>query len=150
MRTLYSVLAILLASVLLLLVSCGDQPAYMNPYGEGVDLDSVTTKPFQSRVTTETTKFTGTTTTKATTLPPTMTTVILDSIPLGQKLCPDCNGIMQMCPICLGTDKIKAEDYNAELDIFVRKYHDCTNCSEITPGYMHCYTCDNKLYVPVN
>ena len=132
-------------TVLITFIGCKEEPAYMHPYGEGVDPDTVTTVPFQTRTTTDQTT-TTTTQTKAT-----LTTVphgqMQVEVPEGHILCPLCQGILVICDKCYGTAKIKAEILNESSGIYVRKYIECTDCAE-TPGYKKCELCENKLYIP--
>ncbi len=137
--------ALVVVTVMLLCIGCKEVPDYMHPYGEGVDPDTVTTVPFQTRTTTDQTT-TTTTQTKAT-----LTTVphgqMNVDIPEGHILCPLCQGVLVICDKCYGTTKIKAEILNASSGIYVRKYIECTDCAE-TPGYTKCELCENKLYIP--
>ena len=133
------------AMTLIVLVGCKQEPAYMHPYGEGVDPATVTTIPFQTRTTTDRTT-TTTTKTKAT-----LTTVphgqMNVDVPEGHILCPLCQGILVICDKCYGTAKVKAEVLHDATGIYVRKYIECTDCGE-TPGYKKCELCEYKLYIP--
>ena len=133
--------------VLALLVGCkSNEPAYMHPYGEGVDPDTVTTVPFQTRTTSKSTAPSETTATKKTLTTVPHGPVKLD-IPEGYVVCPLCEGVLIVCDKCLGTTKMKAEILNQSTGIYVRKYIDCSDCAEF-PGYEKCEFCENKLYVP--
>ncbi len=140
------IIAFVLAAITLFtFVGCSGtvQPEYMHPYAEGVDPDTVTTVPLQTRTTS------NTTTTKATyntTVPTTAVTTKL-VVPQGCILCPMCLGVKVVCKTCLGTDRCKAEILNESTGIYVRKYVNCEDCSEEDPGYMLCELCYNKLYI---
>lgn len=136
---------ILSVSILMVLAACSEEPEYMHPYGEGVDPDSVTTVPFQTRTTSTVTTVSEETTTftTLTTVPTGVATVI---IPEGHILCPFCQGVLVVCEKCLGTKKIKAEIFDEGSGVYVRKYIDCTDCTE-TPGYEMCEVCENKFYI---
>ncbi len=126
------------------LASCG-RPAYYEPYGEGVDPDTVTTGEFQSRATVSMTAFSVqemTTTTLATT-----TTVKL-IVPEGYILCPDCKGVREMCTYCNGTDKRHGERLDPDSNVYVKYYADCNMCSKEDPGYSYCATCRNLFLLP--
>ncbi len=140
------ILLILVLGLSLLMISCAsNEPAYMHPYGEGVDPDTVTTIPFQTRTTSQKTINPDTTTTK-----PTLTTVpngVMEvDVPEGHILCPLCQGVLVVCEKCFGTTQIKAEILDADSGIYVRKYVDCTDCAE-DPGYSMCELCQNQLYI---
>lgn len=127
---------------------CGcytEEPAYMHPYGEGVDPDTVTTSPFQTRVTTTMTTLSTTKATK-----PTLTTVPHGSvnveIPEGHILCPLCQGVLVICETCLGTTKVKVEVLDGASGVYVRKYAECPDCVKM-PGYAMCEMCENVLYI---
>ena len=135
-----------LSLVLIAFVGCAaNEPEYMHPYGEGVDPNSVTTVPFQTRTTTTVTTSSTTVSTKAT-----LTTVphgaMHVDVPEGCVLCPLCQGVLVVCESCLGTLKVKVEVQDASTGVFVRKYADCPDCLK-TPGYTLCELCENKLYV---
>lgn len=138
--------AVLMAVTVLCLFGCtpSQQPAYMTPYGDGVDPDTVTTVPFQSRTYT-TAALTTTHSSETQTTVLTTTTELM--IPEGYILCPQCHGVRVVCAECQGTNKMKAEIYYPEAGVYARKYVDCTFCSAEDPGYMLCEVCLNKLIV---
>ena len=127
-----------------------DQPDYMHPYGEGVDPDSVSTKPYQTTSTTKyTTTVTTSTTTTATTSDKTTTTTRLSDadVPQGCVICPGCEGVKLVCEVCYGTDQCKVEIYDPDTGVYVRKFQNCQYCSEQDPGFYFCEICQNQLYI---
>ena len=143
-------LAVALSAVIVSIALLGcrkETPAYMHPYGEGVDPASVTTETFHSRVTTTTVKTTTTTGVDEST----STTQHVEEKPLvipeGHVLCPMCLGVRVICEKCLGNKQIKVEVFNEVSGTYVRQYVDCTDCPE-DPGYKMCEVCRNQLYIP--
>ncbi len=144
MRRLVSILLAFSALFALLLVGCEEEPAYMHPYGPGVDPDTVVTKPYTPVTTTTSTTGSNITTTTTMVEPPPETL----NIPEGHILCPECQGVKLVCSVCFGTDRCKLEIFDQDSGVFVRKLANCVNCSEEDPGYMLCRTCMNTLYIP--
>lgn len=136
-----AVLSVLMC--LLVLIGGCSQPEYMNPYGEGVDPDTVTTRPFQSKPTSTTTGLYLTPRTTTTTAAPTTTTKLV--VPAGYHRCPDCNGVREMCYYCKGTDTRLMEFYDPDSGVYGVKRIGCNMCSEEDPGFSYCETCQNKL-----
>ncbi len=137
--------ALVLVIMTAVLASCSDQPEYMNPYGEGVDPDTVTTIPFQTRPVEETysTIKTAKTTKPSLAEIPDVSELV---IPEGYKICPLCQGIKVYCEHCLGSAQLKAEVIDEDSGIFVRKYIDCSFCAK-DPGFTMCEVCENVLYI---
>ena len=134
-------LCILMA--LFLLCACNEKKAYLNPYGEGVDPETVTTIPYVSPTTVPTTglKLAPTTTTVATTVPTRIAVTSVNQIP-----CPDCNGILVYCEYCKGTLRRQGEMLDPDSDIYRKYAIACNMCSD-DPGFQYCETCRNELVI---
>lgn len=145
MRLTKAILLILCAIIALLLAGC-DQPEYMNPYGEGVDPNSVTTGAFQSRTTMRMTDLPLLTTT--TTSPVTRPTAADVYVPDGYRLCPECNGIKIACGNCEGTGQVFVSTYDVDSGVYSQVYEDCDVCTDHDPGFYVCEECHNELIVP--
>lgn len=143
MRIVKSMICLLILVSLVLLCACNEKKAYLNPYGEGVDPESITTIPYVSPTTTPTTalKLAPTTTTIATTVPTRVVLASEDQIP-----CPDCKGILVYCEYCKGTLRRQGEMLDPDSDIY-RKYTIACNMCQDDPGFQYCHTCKNKLVI---